>query len=260
MKTKQNLIIGGSVILICAAAVLVIMLTHRGSTPFNLGGSNNSITVTERSEKDPLDTVVPFYSDWLNAIFSTSSNPYDAGLATDTRLSESVRTYIAEAKANNPTGVDPVLCQTAIPPRVGSKVVFALPDKAQIMMLPRGVGRVPEAALVDLAPSNGEWQITKISCINGESAPEREFSFEKEGYILKGQAPLDPQYWYAVYEENGQQGYSAPLFFSDASVCVEVDGDERSCDTNWFMNPSPAKIKGEMTESGVEVKRIEFMS
>lgn len=237
--------------LVVAAGLLLMSFSDINVTNFNV---EPRVPVVG----DPLDEVTDFYNDWFDARNSTSTDPYTLGLAMDARLATSVREYIEEADKN--AEKDPVLCLTALPPRIGAKPVFKLEDSAQYVVLARGVGGVtPDRAVVDLEPVGGKWLITKIECISGESAPEREFEFEKTGHLLKhNQPPLDPNTWYVVFEENGEDGHIAPLFFSETSICVNAGGEESVCQPDNFSNAIQATVKGSMTEAGVEVKRIEY--
>lgn len=249
MKNKLILI----VVLLAIAALVVVFVTKKGDQTQQT--DDNTIATG-----DPLDVVLPFFNAWFEAVNSTSTDPYQAGLANDPHLTTEVQEYIASKQADMGT-LDPVLCQLSTPPRVGAKAVFQVENKAQFMILPRGLDvPVPERAVVDVEGVNGEWKITKIDCVSGESAPESEFSFEKRGYLLKNnEPPLDPDTWYLVFEENGSDGHIAPLFFSETSTCVSPDGTETVCDPNQFTNPSQATVKGGMSEVGVEVNRVEFV-
>jgi len=241
-----------AVIAISLLLIIVVYLRDRGA--------ENSDSDAQAELGISLDVVSPFYNDWLDAAKSTSTDPYQAGLATDSRLSESVKSYIATAQADTESTLDPVLCQSSVPPRIGAKLSYELDGKAQYLLLARGVGVTPEKAVVSLEVVDGAWLITDIECVSGEEGPVREFSFEREGFLLKSpQAPLDPNLWYLVFEENGQNGHTAPLYFDAASMCVANDETESVCEPTQFINPSQALVKGEMTESGVEVKRVEFI-
>ena len=94
-----------------------------------------------------------------------------------------------------------------------------------------------------------------------EEAPQREFSFERTGNLLKSDvAPLDPDLWYIVFEENGEKGHVAPLYFDDTSMCKAADGSEVVCNPDQFTNAADAVVKGEMSEAGVQVKLVELLN
>lgn len=243
------------ILLLLAVAVVVglVLMSLRVSNTVDQNLNQNSEVAG-----DPLDEVTDFYNDWFDARQSTATDPYTLGLALDARLATSVQEYIQAADKN--AEKDPVLCLTQLPPRIGAKPVFKLDNSAQFVVLARGVGGVtPDRAVVDLETVGGAWLITKIECISGESAPEREFAFERTGYLLKyNEPPLDPNTWYIVYEENGEDGHIAPLFFTETSLCVNAGGEESVCQPDNFTNAIEATVKGGMSEAGVEVKRIEY--
>lgn len=253
---KKQLIILGVVVVIIG--VLAVWLNHGG-----VPGSSSS-TNTEEGEVtgDPIDTALEFYNDWLQLVSGTSTNPYQSELAQASYLSTEVQAYLASEPGQTDTGLDPVLCQPAIPERVGGKLSFQQDRKAQVLVLARGLEtKTASQAVADLQFMDGEWHITKLSCSFGESAPEREFSFEREGYLLKSvPAPLNPDYWHLVFSENDTPGHTAPLFFSETSVCVAVDGTETSCDESMFQEASKAVVKGQMNEAGVDVQRLEMQA
>lgn len=239
---------------VLGVALIVVGVMVNKSGIIQNGGNNVS-----EVEGDPLDTANNFYNDWLDALLSTTTDPYTLGLQNSDALIPEVQQYIIGAQ-NEESLIDPVLCLESIPPRVGAKKVFVTEDKAQYLLLPRGIGGVsPQRAVVDVGVIDNTWKITSIDCVNGESAPEREFTFERNGYLLKtDEPPLDPNNWYLVFEENGIDGHHAPLFFSESSECTSGSGEVFICDPNSFANPAAATVKGEMTEAGVEVASVEF--
>jgi hypothetical protein len=72
-------------------------------------------------------------------------------------------------------------------------------------------------------------------------------------------APLDSNYWHLVFEEAGVLGHAVPLYISDTTICAQKDGTEAACDDNLLKETMPARVKGEMSESGVNVERIELV-
>jgi hypothetical protein len=195
---------------------------------------------------DPLDATLEFYEAWHAAKLSTSTEGVVAPI-DHPRLSEEVRAYINSALADTSRTVDPVLCQAEVPPRIGAKLSYALSDKAQVLIVPRRLEQ-PSArmAVVKLLPQNGQWTITEISCSDGESAPESEFSFEREGSLLKNvPAPLNSEFWHLVFEENGINGHTVPLFFTEASTCTALSGAQTPCDTTTFTEAVRARIQGD---------------
>jgi hypothetical protein len=211
---------------------------------------------------DVIDVTLDFYESWLNAVQSTTTDPYQTGLSTDDLLDDSVRMYIADAQRNGAVlERDPVFCLSFVPDKFRAKTIFTNDTSSEVQVLGRGgAEKSPEYALVGLTAVNGMWQISSITCVSGESAPEREFAFDKEGFLLKGVPPkLNPDFWYLVFEENGKAGHVAPLAFDTSSICISPEGNESVCDPTQFINPSKAHVKGGMTEAGAVVKRIQLL-
>lgn len=206
---------------------------------------------------EPTDIVKDFYQPWLEAKLSTTTDPYKEGLADSLVLGAELRASIKKADRN---GLDPVLCQPVTPPEFSTRTVSATPEKVEILVMSRPSGP-PEQAIVTLLPLDGGWYIDSIRCTPGEVAPEREFSFDNEGYLLKASvpAPLDATRWHLIFTENGDPGHFAPLFFTAESICRAKDGAEAPCDPAALGERSAAIVKGEMTEQGVSVKRLEII-
>ncbi len=210
----------------------------------------------EISTDEPIDIVLDFYTEWLEAAKSTSTNPYQLELYKNPIFSGVLRDRLTETLGSG--GIDPVLCQTVVPEDITGRVVFALENKAHILVMSRDKA-VYEQANVVLNRLNDGWYIDDIVCSPGEFAPVREFSFEKEGFLLKNvPPPLNPEYWYLIFEENREQGHSAPLFLGPESKCIALDGKENVCNANQFREATKVKVYGQMTERGVEVVRLEF--
>jgi hypothetical protein len=251
---KNRILIGGG---------LVLLLGVLGLVWFSSSNSNKDnpgeVASTQFVIKEvPRDIVLDFYGPWLDAVRSTTTDPYQAGLGEAPILSPAQRTKIAEAK-NTSSAIDPVTCQTAAPEKIISKVLYELNDKAQILVIAKD-DNLKGQAVVTLNRLNEGWYIDDISCSAGEVPPEREFTFEREGFLLKSVVePLNPEYWHLIYEENGQLGNAAPLFFSEESTCIDVEGNSETCDATKFMETTKAVVKGEMTESGVKVSRLEVI-
>lgn len=211
--------------------------------------------------EDPLDVTLEFFNAWLSAAASTSTDPITADILTLPMVTTDVRNRITEAyisrTAEQP---DPVLCQMNIPERIGGKLLYNLENVAEYLIFARGgETRSPLQSVVTLKAIDGVWQITDIRCVTGETAPDREFDFESKGFLLKSvQPPLNPEYWHLVYEQNGQLGYTVPLFFTDASLCVSSSGEESVCVPDTFTEASSVELKADMTEAGAEVKRLVF--
>ncbi len=247
---KKYLIpLGIGVLLI--ATLLTIFLTGKSS-------DESSTVVTL---EDPLDVTLDFYGRWHDAALSTTTGPYAANLLSDPLVSPELAASISAARAEGAeTSIDPVLCQPTVPPRIGGKTLFQLDDQAQIMILARGLDeRSPYQAVVTLRAVAGNWQFTDISCATGEVAPEREYDFEQEGFLLKSvPPPLDPTHWHLVFEQGGVMGHTVPLFFTEGSLCIATDGVEAPCLPDTFTEATKAYVQADMTEAGAVVKRLRF--
>jgi len=212
------------------------------------------------SDKAPAEVVLDFYDPWVAARRSTSTDPYQSGLAQAPILSKELSARLVSTEGQPDSEPDPVLCRATIPTQLSARPVFEGEDEAQVLVTSREQGAT-EQALVTLKHLRGGWYINDIECSLGEFAPEQgEFSFEKEGFLLKSvEPPLDPKYWHLVFEENGEQGHVAPLFFGPASMCQKLDGSTAVCDPSTFTETSKALIQGSMTERGVDVERVELL-
>ena len=250
--TRQKLVIGSAVVGVVLLAVLVGLFFRGGDSPFGE-------PVQEVSTLDPIDTTLDFYDAWLRAVQSTTTDPYAEELHTTPILGHELRKHIADAEGRAAGELDPVLCQTKTPVEISGRPVYESEERAQVLVRSREKGW-QEQAVVTLVRHNEGWYIGDISCSSGEVAPEREFDFEMEGFLLKSvEPPLDSQYWHLVFEQNGQQGHVVPLFFSAESRCTDADGNEGVCAPDTFIEPSRAMVRGAMTDAGVEVKRVEMV-
>lgn len=253
---KQYLVIG--VLAIVGIIGLVFWSQNQGVT--NVGGKEVVSEEDIALAGDPLDATSAFYNTWLDAVLDPAASPYTSGVLDDPILSEQVRMDIEAAKEVAGT-VDPVLCQSATPKRVGAKMSFSSEGLAEVLVFGRGFEqKSSEQAAVTLRVVDGVWEITEIFCASGESAPEREFSFEKEGYILKSvPPPLDPEYWHLVFEENGELGHTVPLFFDAESNCIALNESESVCSEDDFTDALKVFVQAQMTEAGASVKRLQML-
>lgn len=255
---QKNLLIGGVV----AAVVLIVtaIWLFNGDT-VEEEALTPAVGVTLNEGEDMLDLTLGFYNEWLDATKNPEVAPYTAEFMATDLLSVATRDYIlASAQEPGDASFDPVLCQATTPERIGGRIIFSLPDEAQVMVVSRGDdSHRQRQAIVTLAANQDLWQITNISCANGETAPEREYSFEQSGFLLKSvPPPLDANYWHLVFEQQGQPGHTIPLFFNENSQCVSTDGIVSVCAPDTFIEPSAAIVKGEMQETGLTVQIVEF--
>lgn len=252
MDNKQKKLLTGGI----AGLALIIIIAAVYFTVFR-GGAG--LGPQEVSTSEPVDIVMDFYTPWLDAAQSTSTDPYAEGLAEQPILSKALRAKLKDAQDRGADEVDPVLCHVNPPEKITARTVYALETETQILVMARDK-TLFEQALINLKKHNEGWYIDDINCSAGEFAPEREFTFEKEGFLLKNvPAPLDSQRWHIVFEEDGELGHFAPLFFDANSKCKPVKGDETVCAPDQFTEASKVQIKGQMIEAGVEVKFLTFV-
>lgn len=223
---------------------------------FFTGGAGSQQT----SGLDVIDTASGFYDQWLAASKDATVEPSLDELAESPILSKALRTKIAEARETTGTSTDPVLCQTKTPEAISIRRVFEDTEKAEVLVTSRDK-KVTDQALVTLMGLDGSWYIDNIECSLGEFEPEREFTFEKEGFLLKGSipAPFNKNNWHLVFEENGQTGNVVPLFFDTTSECTSLKGEKALCNVAQFTEASKASIQGQMTERGVTVKFLKLV-
>ncbi|MHB0977877.1 MAG: hypothetical protein ACYC1K_00495 [Minisyncoccota bacterium] len=234
--------------------VIVVILVIGFFMRDSFGGSQKI------SKLDTIDTVGSFYGDWLKAVKDPNVVPNLASLSKSPYLSKALRTRIMEAlKIKNPD-VDPVLCQSVIPEAISTRNVFMSDDKAEVLVMSRD-NKVTNQAIVELNKLNGIWYMNDIKCSLGEFAPEKEFTFEQKGFLLKDSipAPYNSKNWHLVYEEEGQKGNVIPLFFDSKSKCINTDKTEAVCKPDQLKETTEVFIQGQMTERGITVNRLELI-
>ncbi len=255
---QKNLIIfsGGILLLVLVATAWFFLKDNVGI------GTSEQATQTIPTE-DAIDVTLDFYNSWLDALQSTTTDPYQLGLLGLPILSTEVRADIDKKHTERQDGdLEPVVCQLTTPKRVGGKAIYAKETEAQIMVLARGEEvKSPYMAIVTLEAVSGAWQIKDIACTQGEVGPEAEFDFEHSGFLLKQSvpAPLDSQYWHLVYEEtDGQTGYTARLYFNPESICISKEGVESVCTPDTLTEATKVFVSADMTEEGGVVKKMRF--
>lgn len=213
------------------------------------------------SNLDSIDTVTNFYGQWLQAVKEpATADPNLATLAKSPILSKALRTQLKKAPKQSDTTPDPVLCQTVIPEEISIRSVYEQENKAQILVTSKDT-KVTNQATVTLIGSNNSWYIDSIECSLGEFGVEREFSFEKGGFILKSSipSPFNPKDWHLIFEENGELGHVVPLFYDSESQCTSLDGSKSVCTPDKFTEATKVFVRGQMTERGLSVKQQEFV-
>lgn len=215
--------------------------------------------IQEVSTNDPIDIVLDFYNPWLEAVQSTSTDPYTVGLATSKILSEELRTRIVNSAGRGDTEIDPVLCQVTVPQRVTGRIVSLQENEARVLVMAKEK-ELTAQSVFRLKRHNDGWFIEDILCSSGEFDIPREFSFEKEGFLLKNiQPPYNSEYWHLVFEENGELGHVVPLFFNSESSCIAIDSSTAVCVPDQFTEAKKVHVYGQMTESGAEIARLQFI-
>lgn len=215
--------------------------------------------VQEVSGNEPIDIVLDFYNPWLEAVKSTSTNPYTLGLASEGLLSEELRARIVRSEGRGDTEIDPVLCQTTTPDRITGRIVSAQENEVRVLIMAKEKELTAQSVFTVKRHNNG-WFIEDIVCSSGEFDIPREFSFEKEGYLLKNiQPPYNPEYWHLVFAEDGELGHVVPLSFNAESSCIATDTSVSTCVPDQFTEARKVHVYGQMTESGAEVTRLQFI-
>lgn len=252
---KQIIILGVLIIAIAIAAAVMHSKQNSASTHSKLAGKSSVIIATS---SDPVEATMNFAVAWLSLRQSSTTNPYQAGLQFVPMLTKSLSNRLNAAAATS-SKLDPVLCQTQLPERIGAKVVYTKGSTAQVLVISRKP-TLSGQALVSLTKTGTTWQIANINCDNGENAaPTGQYDFTETGSLLKSDKmppPLDPKYWYLVYEADGQKGHTAALLFDKNSVCVAADGTQATCDPSKLALTATATVEGNMTEGGVQVKKL----
>jgi hypothetical protein len=250
---KRTLIIG--VIVLAAIAVAAGLFFTKTSLTSLLPLAGGQVV----SKSEPVDVVLDFYQPWLTALKTAGTDPYKAGLAQAPILSPELRTRLAASAGHAATVPDPVLCQTTPPAQISARLVSKVKDQAQVLVVSTDKKQTAQA-VITLTQLNGGWYINDIKCSLGEFGPQREFSFDTEGYLIKSvKPPLDPKHWYLVFVEDGVPGHTAPLIFGTASMCTDVGGTKAVCNPTKFIEPSKAHVQGQMTETGVKVQNLQLM-
>ncbi|MDP3880893.1 MAG: hypothetical protein Q8Q32_01780 [bacterium] len=240
-----------AVLVILVVIVAVWLLVGSGG---EMGDKNQEV-----AQGEPLEIALDFYETWLGAARSTSTDPYKEGLAEDPILSPELRSSLVASEDEVEREVDPVLCLPILPDQIATILVYELEDKAEVLIMSRKPSR-DEQAIFRLTALKGGWYINEIKCSAGEVPPDREFTFETEGFLLKSvPPPFNSKNWHLIFEVDGVAGNVAPLIFDSSSMCTYLDGKKAVCDTTKFEEASKALVRGQMTETGVEVQQLEVL-
>lgn len=246
MKKQQILFVGGIIMVLIVVAVFL----GTQSTTTELGE-----TVQQVSTHEPVDIVLDFYGDWLQAANADNTDPYQAGLVDEPLLASTLRTRLSEA--HGAEGIDPVLCQPETPTRIASRRVYEADDMVQLLVFskePRQQGQ----SIVTLKRQGEGWYIEDIQCAQESVAADSEYTFEASGVLLKESVPkpFDSTVWHLGYTENDVYVKVVPIILDAESVCVDGTGTESTCDASQFVEVTQVALQGDMTEAGVLVKRL----
>ena len=254
MKHKK-IILGGLVALVLIILIVAgVFFKENRAKQMDLGLDGQEI-----STDTPVDIVLDFYNPWLEAVKSTTTDPYKSESVSKKILSDELRMRLMSTEGHPETEIDPVLCQSTIPERVTGRIVSQQEDETRVLVMAKEKELTAQSVFT-LKRHNDGWYIDSISCSLGEFELPREFSFEKEGHLLKSvPPPLDPKTWHIVFEENGELGHAVPLFFDAESSCVSTDKNTAVCTPDQFIEATKIHVYGQMTELGAEVKRLEFI-
>jgi len=244
---KKVIILGIAIVIIGG-----IMWSGKGSESDPLG--LESVKYTE-----PADAVDGFYGLWLKAAQDSSLQPDRTTLAQSPTLSNELSAKVLAALTSG-AALDPVLCQSVVPQSITIRNVYAQRDTAQSLVTSKDKN-VTKQAVVSLSKSGDSWLINEIECTDGEVAPEREFSFDKEGFLIKGSVPkpYNNKNWHLVFIQDGKAGNVVPLIFDTKSQCTSVEGVKAVCKPEQFKETSQVRVRGGMTERGATVTHLEFV-
>jgi hypothetical protein len=251
MKKQTVLIIG--VLVAVVLAMLAWQLLGSGS---RVGTAIDEAQVAPVD--DPMDVTMELFGPWLSGVKSTSTEFNRSELLVAAPLTADLRDRLQQ-QIEVQSALDPVLCQIDIPERVGTKSVFTNDFEAQVLVIARGT-KVPEQALVTLIAVDGKWVVSDITCSRGELAPEVEFTFEREGNLLKQslQPPLNNEQWHLIYTRDGVAGNAIPVLFDTNSTCIMTDGNEQVCVPDQLTEATAVLLQGAMQEAGVLVERMQL--
>ena len=245
---KRNIVIVGAVAIVIIIIGIIVAASY-------IAFPNQVV-----SQDEPVDIVTDFYNPWLDARQSETTDPYTAGLLEEPLLGRELRSKLKDTQNDSENIIDPVLCQERADFKIATRNLSVGEDVYQILVTSRD-NTLTGQAIVTLNRIGDGWYIHDITCSPGEFGVEREFSFEKEGFLLKQSipAPYNSENWHLVFRENEQDGHVVPLFFVAETVCVDKKGNESICISDQFLEASKVSVKAQMTEAGADVKRIEFI-
>lgn len=219
----------------------------------------NEDTVFIAPTDDPIDVSTEFAGAWLRNLQATTAVAMPDFLAEQPTVADDLKeTLLARVAVRG--AVDPILCQETVPERVGGKSVYTNPDSAQVIVLARGGEKTPQQAIVTLSAVDGQWQITNLTCSNGEmGGPVGEFTFEQKGRLVRESvpAPYNTDTWHVIFSQEDDSVGIVPLAFDEASQCMQGD-NSTACDTGNLQEGTTVIVRANMTEAGAQVKQLEL--
>jgi hypothetical protein len=251
-------------IIIIVALLVFVVVVFFALLPFWKQFHEESPVILEEQQTTTasyVDIALDFYNPWLVAAKSTSTDPYKEGLVQNPLLSRTLRDSLAATEGRSESDIDPVLCQTTKPEKVTARIVSETAESVRVLVMAKEKELTAQSVFT-LVSQNGGWFIDSILCAQGEFDVPREFTFDKEGYLLKESipAPYNNDTWHLVFEDNGEKGHVVPLYFAVDTSCIKIDGVVASCVPDQFTQATKVHIYGNMTEQGVEVKKMEFLN
>lgn len=252
MNTKIKIVAVGILVLIIAVVFFVLQIGD------NLSDKNAIPTMPSEL---PIDVILEFYDNWLNMLEDPTIDPYLSEMYRSDALASETRIDMDEARVAT-SGLDPITCQTSQKPENFRVRSFPISETETKFLVESRIAKETMAtmAFVNLKVVAGKWQITNIDCTQGDIAPEVEFSYDREGLLLKTvPPPYEIGNWHLIFEQDGQMGYVTPLFFSATTSCVDIQGVMSVCNPDSFIETTKVAIKGQMTELGAQVERVEFL-
>lgn len=245
MKNIQKYVAAGILLAVAIAAfVFISKYDTNGGAAWN--GTSG----------EPADIVTDFYQKWMDRrTAGDAAVPMRDFLAAEP-LAEGVRDTIINAESST---VDPVICRQSEIEGMRVQIGFITDTASQILVLAPSADFGDGYAIVDLAGKEGTWQIEKITCAAGEIVPEeKEFTFDAEGTLVKQvPPPFAAGKWHVIYKDAAQQVGLVPLQIGAKSVCSLADGTATACDDSFLVEAVDVHVYGSMTETGVDVARIE---
>ena len=245
---------------IIITALAIIILATASWYSIKHFKNNSTEDKNAKIQLGPQDVALDFYTQWLAAINSTSTDPYGAKLLEGPTISEEVRSFVMQKHTGAKKGAeDPVMCQVKRPQRLKTSLVYATTTEAQVLVIGQG-GLVKSGyiSIVTLGLVDGNWKIKKIECSGGETAPVTEFDFEETGSLLKGSAkpPLDPKNVYLTFKKENEPENTIQLLFNTTSLCIAKNGAKTACNPAQLSEGTKALIQASMTEEGAVVKKL----